>query len=154
MKDLFVPATGQPASGWRGGRPTWRSPRAAMPVPIRALAALIGALLVAAPALASDPSRQPAGNPPLPDERAWPPFIAGNRVLPDRVTVLIAVDAQRTGEFAAVPVSHTMLPLTGWKDARQALSWTIDVPEAGDYEVATVLKASAPVRLTVSNGAS
>ncbi len=113
------------------------------------------ALAVSAPAAFAKPSSAGSSQVPVnPTQRTWPPYIAPNVLSPDRITVLSAVDAQRRGEFAAVPISHLKAPLSGWKSADQALSWMIDVPVAGDYEVAVLLRATgAPVQISLMSSA-
>jgi hypothetical protein len=95
---------------------------------------------------------------PAPAQADGFPFVPKGVIDPAQVNVLSATDAERTGEFhLASPVSHLKTEVTGWQDRRQALSWTIDVPEAAEY-LATALMSVAtqvPVMLTVAtDGAS
>ncbi len=81
--------------------------------------------------------------------RDGPPFVPDGEIRVDRVNELMAEDADRIGEFSPLsPVSHLKGPLTGWQDERQALSWTVNVPEAGDFSVAALAEHTSGSAVT------
>ncbi len=85
------------------------------------------------------------------------PYVPTGRIDPGRVNVLSAMDADRTGEFQNGQITHLKTELLQWQDPRQALSWTIDVPDTADYAITALVRidAKVPVMLTVStDGAS
>jgi len=81
------------------------------------------------------------------------PYLPTGRLDPARVNVLHASDATRTGEFTtAAPITHLKSEIIGWKDQRQALSWTITVRQAADYAATAVLSVESgrPVVMVLS----
>ena len=101
-------------------------------------------------AAAMTPAAMPAAAPAA--KAAAPfPFRPSGRIDPARVNVLAGADADRIGEFMmASNVSHVKTEVIGWQDRRQALSWTITVPQAGDYAVTALLSVDAKVPVTMT----
>lgn len=78
------------------------------------------------------------------------PYRPTGQIDPGRVNVLSGADAERTGEFMlATPLSHLKAEVIGWQDRRQALSWTIDVPETARYAVTALLDVQSGVPITL-----
>jgi hypothetical protein len=116
-------------------------------------AVIAGGLACLAPAALAQTNAPAAAN--APPTRF--PYIPTGLIDRNRVNVLSAMDAARTGEFQNGQITHIKSELQEWQDPRQALSWTVDAAETADYVITAVLRleSKVPVMMTVStDGAS
>jgi hypothetical protein len=91
----------------------------------------------------------------LPAAQAADVFTPDFRVHPDDVTVLMAVDAKRSGDLAPFqPGGHGKFFLQGWSRADQSAAWTVTAPAADDYAVRVLVSVSGnrPLKAEVASG--
>lgn len=83
------------------------------------------------------------------------PVDSTKRLLPGRTTVLMAAEARRSSDLIEFqPGSHGRFHVSGWSNASQVATWTVERPEAGPCEVHAVVRcrAGGPLRIEVVAG--
>ena len=100
------------------------------------------------------PEPYPSAAPRAPSAAA-PRFVPDGRVRADRVTALMACDAERSADLVEFQGGgHGKYHVGSWRRPDQRARWAVQVDEAGDYEVRVLARRTAggPLRMQVGAG--